>query len=84
MPKMQLLSAVMMVSTGSVLGGFAAHAEPGGFGTAPETRGTASTFIPAHEPAMVGYQCIWFKGCKYCRACVECQWTLQRCKKPTK
>lgn len=80
MPKMRVLSALMTVATGSVLGGFVAHAEPGHFGTGPETRGTVSTVIPAHEPAMVGYQCIWFKGCKYCRACVECQWTLQHCK----
>ena len=83
MPKMQVLSAVMLVATGSVFGEFAAQAEPG-FGTVPETKGTASTVIPTHEPAMVGYQCIWFKGCKYCRACVECQWTLQHCKKPAK
>ena len=81
MPKILMLSAVMMVATGSFLGGFAAHAEPGRLGIVPETRGTASTVIPAHEPAMVGYQCVWFKGCKYCRACVECQWMLQCCKK---
>lgn len=81
MPKIRMLSAVMMVATASVLGGFAAQAELNGLGTVPATRGTASTVIPAHEPAMVGYQCVWFKGCKYCRACVECQWMLQYCKK---
>lgn len=81
MPKIRMLSAVMMVATASVLGGFAAQAELNGLGTVPANRGTASTVIPAHEPAMVGYQCVWFKGCKYCRACVECQWMLQYCKK---
>ena len=62
MPNIRMLSAVMMVATGSVLGGFAARAEPGGLGIVPETRGIASTVIPAHEPAMVGYQCVWLKG----------------------
>ena len=80
MPNMRMLPAVMMVATGAVLGGFVADADLGGFGTVPETIG-ASMVIPAHEPAMVGYQCIWFRGCKYCRVCVECQWMLQYCQK---
>jgi hypothetical protein len=80
MRKMRTLPAAMMVAAGSVLGAFAVHAEPRGPGTVPEPTGT-SMVIQAHEPAMAAHQCIWFKGCKYCRACVECQWMLQYYKK---
>ena len=81
MPEMRMVATVTMIAMGSVLCESAAGAEPGGFGAVPETRGAASMVIQAHEPPMVGHQCIWFKGCKYCRTCVECQWLLQYCKK---
>jgi hypothetical protein len=74
------LLAVMTVATGSVVGGLMANAAPNSLDTMPEARGTASAVL-VHGMGMMGYECIWYKGCRYCRACAECQWPLQYCKK---
>ena len=80
MPEMRMLLAIMTVATGSVLGGLAAYAVPSCIGTMSEAGGTASAVIPVHG-MMNGLECIWFKGCKYCRANPQSQWMLQFCKK---
>jgi hypothetical protein len=80
MPKVRRLLAAMTVATGSVLGGLTAYAAPiDSLGTVPEAGGAPSAVIPVH--GMMGYECFWSKGCKYCRSCVQCGWVLQYCKK---
>jgi hypothetical protein len=81
MPKMRMLLAALTVATGSVLGALAAYAVPSGIGTMPEAGGTASAIIPVHGMMMNGLECIWYLGCKYCRANPQSQWMLQFCKK---
>jgi len=77
MRKMRGLLAVMAVA--SVVGGFTAYATPiDRPGAAPEP---SSALIAVANPEMSGYECYWYKRCKYCRACARCHWFLVHCKK---
>jgi hypothetical protein len=77
MPKMRSLLAVMAVA--SVVGGLAANAAPiNRHGAVPQA---GSPLIAVGGPESMGYECFSFKGCKYCRACVQCPWQLIHCKK---
>jgi len=81
MPKMRRFLAVMAVAAGAVMGGLAAYAAPmGSLGTLPEA-GAAAAVIPVGGHEAMGYECFWSRGCKYCRACAQCYWTLVHCKK---
>ena len=80
MPKMRTLLSAMTVAAGSAAWGLGAYAVPNGLGTMPGAGGVASAVIPVHG-MMNGLECIWFKGCKYCRANPQSQWMLQFCKK---
>jgi hypothetical protein len=77
MSKVRRLLAAITVWT--VLGGLAAYAAPIDSLAVPEAGRAPSAVIPVH--GMMGYECFWHKGCKYCRSCVQCGWMLQYCKK---
>ena len=72
--KVPTLLAVLTVATACLVGGFTAYATHNGFGVTPEARNAASDVTPVH--GMMGGECIWYKGCKYCRYSADSQWML--------
>jgi len=73
---MRRLLVLITVAAGAIVGGVAANAAP--IGTLPEA-GAVSAVIPVY--GMMGYECFWSHGCKYCRASVYSHWWLLYCKK---
>jgi hypothetical protein len=74
---MRRFLAVITVVTGFIAGGLMAYAAPID-ATVPKAS-SASLVIPVHG-MMNGFECFWYKGCKYCRANPQSQWMLYFCK----